>query len=381
MRRLLLLVSVVVAVDTLFFTALTPLIPHFADKYGLSKAGAGALVSAYAAGTLLGAVPGGLATTRFGPKSTVLGGLALMTAASLGFALAGDVWTLGAARLVQGIGSAFSWSGALAWVIASTPADRRGEFLGTSIGAAAFGALLGPVLGALAGVVGTRAAFLGVTVAGAALLAWSAATPGPAPEEKQLRAGFGAVWERSLLAGLWLIVLAALLFGVLIVLVPLQLNRHGWGTVAIGALFLAATAIETVLNPVLGRVIDRHGRLRPLRAALVASIAVSVALAWARQPSSIVPLVLATGIAYGAFYTPAITLISHGADRAGVAQGLAFGLMNAGWGVGALIGPAVGGALADAAGDTVPYLILAGICLATYLATRTGRVQPVGQLP
>jgi MFS family permease len=380
-RRLLLLVSVVVAVDTLFFTALTPLIPHFADKYGLSKAGAGALVSAYAAGTLLGAVPGGLATTRFGPKSTVLGGLALMTAASLGFALAGDVWTLGAARLVQGIGSAFSWSGALAWVIASTPADRRGEFLGTSIGAAAFGALLGPVLGALAGVVGTRAAFLGVTVAGAALLAWSAATPGPAPEEKQLRAGFGAVWERSLLAGLWLIVLAALLFGVLIVLVPLQLNRHGWGTVAIGALFLAATAIETVLNPVLGRVIDRHGRLRPLRAALVASIAVSVALAWARQPSSIVPLVLATGIAYGAFYTPAITLISHGADRAGVAQGLAFGLMNAGWGVGALIGPAVGGALADAAGDTVPYLILAGICLATYLATRTGRVQPVGQLP
>jgi MFS family permease len=380
-RRLLLLASVVVAVDTLFFTALTPLIPHYADKYGLSKAGAGVFVSTYAAGTLLGAVPGGLGTTRFGPKATVLGGLALMTVASLGFALAGDVWTLGLSRLVQGIGSAFSWAGALAWVISATPNERRGEFLGTSIGAAAFGALLGPVLGALAGVVGTRAAFLGVTVAGAVLLAWAAVTPGTPPEARQLRAGFGALLERSLLAGLWLILLAALLFGVLIVLVPLQLSRHGWGTVAIGALFLAGTAIETVLNPLLGRVIDRHGRLRPLRAALVASIAVSVALAWTRQPASIVPLVIASGIAYGAFYTPAITLISHGAELAGVAQGLAFGLMNAGWGVGALIGPAVGGALAGAAGDSVPYLILAGICFATYLATRTGRVEPVGQLP
>jgi DHA1 family multidrug resistance protein-like MFS transporter len=304
-----------------------------------------------------------------------------MTAASLGFALAGNVWTLGLSRLVQGIGSSFSWAGALAWVIASTPSERRGEFLGTSIGAAAFGALFGPVLGAVAGVIGIRAAFLGVTVAGAALLAWSAVTPGPVPEQQQLRAGIGAVRERSLLAGLWLIVLAALLFGVLVVLVPLQLSRHGWGAVAIGALFLAATAIETVLNPWLGRVIDRHGRLRPLRAALIAAIVVSVALAWARQPIVIVPLVLATGIAYGAFYTPAITLISHGAELAGVAQGLAFGLMNAGWGVGALIGPAVGGALAGAAGDWIPYLILAGICFATYLATRAGRVQPVGQLP
>src|ERR687888_459081 len=250
MRRLLLFVSVVVAVDTLFFTALTPLIPHFADTYDLSKAGAGALVSAYAAGTLLGAVPGGLATIRFGPKPTVLIGLALMTAASLGFALAGDVWTLGLSRLVQGIGSSCSWAGALSWVIASTPRERRVELLGNAMGAAVFGALLGPVLGALAGVVGIRAAFFGV--AGAALVAWAATMHGAAPERQPLRAGLASVREPSLLAGLWLIALPALLFGTLVVLVPLQLDRHGWGSIAIGALFVATTAIETALNPLLG---------------------------------------------------------------------------------------------------------------------------------
>jgi MFS family permease len=381
MRRLLLFVSVVVAVDTLFFTALTPLIPHFADTYDLSKAGAGALVSAYAAGTLLGAVPGGLATIRLGPKPTVLIGLGLMTAASLGFALAGDVWTLGLSRLVQGIGSSCSWAGALSWVIAATPRERRGELLGNAMGAAVFGALLGPVLGALAGVVGIRAAFFGVAVAGAALVAWAVAMHGVPPERQPLRAGLASVREPSLLAGLWLIALPALLFGTLVVLVPLQLDRHGWGSIAIGALFVATTAIETALNPLLGRLIDRRGLLLPLRSALLGSVVVTVALALVTHPALVAPFALAAGIAYGAFFTPGMTLISRGAELAGVAQGLAFGLMNACWGIGALIGPAAGGALAGAAGDSAPYLILAGLCLTTYLATRTGRVHPVGQLP
>ena len=131
----------------------------------------------------------------------------------------------------------------------------------------------------------------------------------------------------------------------------------------------------------LGRLTDRHGLMRPVRIALVGSILVSLALAAATQPAVIAPIVLAAGIAYGAFYTPGLALISHGAERAGVAQGLAFGLMNACWGIGALIGPAAGGALADVAGDSVPYLILAGICLATYFATRVRYAEPLGDLP
>ncbi|MGB2952813.1 MAG: MFS transporter, partial [Gaiellaceae bacterium] len=110
MRRLLLLVSAIVAVDTMFFAVLTPLLPHFARHYGLSKATAGLLVAAYAGGALATAVPGGIVAVRFGPKPAVLAGLATMAAASLGFALAGDAWSLGLARLLQGAGSAFSWA-------------------------------------------------------------------------------------------------------------------------------------------------------------------------------------------------------------------------------------------------------------------------------
>jgi MFS family permease len=376
-RRLLILVSAIVAADTTFFTALTPLLPHFADKYHLSKAEAGALVATYAAGALVGAIPGGIAASRWGPKSAVLVGLTLMSASSVGFALAGSVWTLSLSRLLQGFGSVFSWAGGLAWLIASTPRDRRGQLLGTAMGAAVFGALLGPVLGAVAGLVGARTAFLAISAIGVALIAWAAATSGAPPEEQRLGEGLRALRGRQIYAGAWLIVLPALLFGVLIVLVPLRLNHFGWGTIAIGAVFLATTALEVVLNPLLGRLTDQRGRLQPVRAALLASTVVSVALAWAGRPLLIVPLVLAAGIAYGAFYTPGLALISDGAEQQGAAQGLAFGFMNAGWALGAIVGPAVGGALAGAAGDAVPYLIMAGICLATYAGTRLSAPAPV----
>ena len=58
-RRLFLLVAAVVLVDTAFYAAITPLLPHYADELDLSKTAAGVLSASYAAGTLAGALPGG----------------------------------------------------------------------------------------------------------------------------------------------------------------------------------------------------------------------------------------------------------------------------------------------------------------------------------
>ena len=102
MRRLLLLVAVLVFVDTMLFAALTPLLPHFADEFGLTKTRAGALVAAYAAGALIGGLPGGFAAARLGARRAVIVGLTAMGLASVGFALAGGFWTLFAARLAPG---------------------------------------------------------------------------------------------------------------------------------------------------------------------------------------------------------------------------------------------------------------------------------------
>jgi hypothetical protein len=49
--------------------------------------------------------------------------------------------------------------------------------------------------------------------------------------------------------------------------------------------------------------------------------------------------------------------------------------MNLAWASGAALGPAAGGALADSAGDVLPYVLLAGICLAT-LAYSQPKLRP-----
>ena len=59
MRRVLLLTGSIVFVDTLFFAALTPLLPHYADELGLGKGSAGVLAAAYPAGAFFGAIRAG----------------------------------------------------------------------------------------------------------------------------------------------------------------------------------------------------------------------------------------------------------------------------------------------------------------------------------
>jgi predicted MFS family arabinose efflux permease len=374
MRRLLPLVCVVIVVDTMLYAALTPLLPHFERAYDLSKGGVGLLAAAYGIGTLAGALPGGIVSSRLGARTAVLVGLAGVSAASVGVALAGNFTTLFTARLVQGFSSSLTWAGGLAWLALSTPRERRGRTMGTAMAAGVFGALLGPVVGAAGSLIGVRAAF--ATVAGvcavlAVVLFWFE----PAPREQQpVRAVFGAVRDGEFLRGLWLITLPALLFGTLNVLVPLALDKRGFSAVAIGGVWIAATAAEVVINPWLGRVADRLGPLVPVRFALLGSIAVALGLATTEWPWILVPVTVLGGIVFGGFYAPGLTMLSHAAESVGLAQGLSFGLMNAAWAIGNAVGPAAGGGLAQLTSDAVPYVACAAICTATLLLLR--RVSP-----
>jgi MFS family permease len=378
MGRLVAFVSAIIFVDALLFSVLTPLVPDFADEFGLSKAGAGLLVGAYGAGALFGGIPGGLVAARFGPKVTVVGGLVMLSLASFGFALAGSAFGLGSARFVQGVASTATWAGSLAWLSLGTPRERRGDAIGTSFGAAVFGTVLGPVGGALAESVSVRASFTIVGVVTLGLAAAAALARAPGAEPTSLRGVGSAFRDRRFVGGLWLNTLPALLFGLVIVLTPLALDDAGWSTYAIAFVFFTAGLIEVVLNPLLGRLSDRIGRLRPIRFGLSASIAVAIGLAAASRPALIAVLICAASLSFGVLFTPGIALTSHRADAVGVAQGVAFGLMNTAWALGEVSGPTIGGALAQAYGDAVPYVACAVLCLLTLGATYrvAGRLRP-----
>ena len=373
MRRLLFLVCLVVFVETMLYSALVPLLPGYTHEFGLSKTAAGLLVGAYAAGAVLGALPGGIAAARYGPRRALLVGLTMVGLASLAFGFAGDAWTLGFARLAQGLGGSLAWAGSLTWLIVATPRTRRGELLGTAIGSAIFGALLGPAVGALAHHVGARPVFVGLAGLSALLGAWALRIP-PAEADPPRRGAIRrALGERQVLTSLWLMTIPALVFGIVGVLVPLELDRAGWTAAAIAVAWISSAAIEMFLAPVIGRVSDRHGRLLPLRVALTGAVGVLVAFSLADRPAVIVPILILSGITFGAFWAPAMALLADAAERIGLAQGLAFGLMNVAWGTGNALGPAIGGALADTWGDALPYALAAVVCGATLLfALRLG---------
>src|SRR6266536_776063 len=82
-RRLLVLTSAIVFFDTMFFAALTPLLPHYVHALGLDKSDAGVLAGAYPAGVLVAAIPSGMVAARLGAKRTVLAGLVAVAACTV----------------------------------------------------------------------------------------------------------------------------------------------------------------------------------------------------------------------------------------------------------------------------------------------------------
>jgi len=379
-RRLLLLVCSIVFVDVMLFTALTPLVPGYAEEFDLSKTGAGVLVGAFGAGAIVGGILGGVAAAKLGAKRAVVAGLVLLGVASAAFAGAESAEALVAARLIQGLSSTITWAGALAWLAVTAPRERRGEVIGTAFGAAVFGAVLGPLFGGVADLVGTRPSFAAVAVV-AFVFAGIATVPRATPAEPISTSGLArALRDPRFLGGLWLNTLPAFLFGMLVVLGPLALDAGGWSALAIASVFVAAGLLEAGLSPIVGRVTDRHGRLLPIRVALAASIVVAGGLAAAREPVAIAVLVGAAALAFGGFYTPGMALTSYRAEAVGLAQGLAFGIMNSAWALGELTGPVLSGALAGEFGDAVPYLVGAMLCGLTFVATQrvaaTQRARP-----
>ena len=369
-RRLLLLTSAIVLVDTMFFAALTPLLPHYVDELGLGKAGAGVLQAMYPAGALVAGIPSGIAAARLGVKRTVLIGLSLLTLTTVAFGLADSVWALDLARFLQGVSSAFSWTGALAWLVAAAPAGRRGRLIGSAFGAAIVGALFGPVLGAVASFTGPGPAFGAVAGVALVLAAVAAATPAVVPTRAQpIRMLVDAISrDRSIQTGVWLCLLPALCFGTLSVLAPLRLSDLGWGAAAVGATYLVSAGVEAAWAPVLGRLSDQHGRVRPLLAALAGSAVVALLLPWPQRAWVLAAVIVLAGFAFGSFWTPAMSLVTDAAETRGLDYGYAFALVNLAWAPGQAGGAALGGAVASVTSDAVPYLALAVLCLLTFAA-------------
>jgi MFS family permease len=365
-RRLLVLISAVVLVDTSFYAAITPLLPYYADHEHLTKTGAGILTGAYPAGTLIASLPSGALAARFGPRVLLVAGLSLLAVTSVVFGLAHSIVVLDAARFAQGVGGALSWTGGMGWLSGAAPPERRGALMGTAMAAATGGALLGPVLGAIARAAGTGVTFGAVGVIAAGMLVAVLAFPGGGARAEKVAGSLReAIRQGSVARGLWLVACTALLFGTLNVLLPLRIDDAGGSGALIALVWVTTAGLEAVVNPISGRRADKHGWMGVARFGLIGGALVVVGAGLSTELALLAAIGVASGPVIGTLWSPGLVLLGQGSDEAGFEHTYAFALMNMAWAAAQTVATAGGGALAHATSDIVPLSVVATVAVLT----------------
>jgi len=380
-RRLLFLACAVVFLDVTFFAVLTPLLPSYREELGIGEAAAGVLSGAFAAGTLVMALPAGWMAARWGSRRTVIIGLVGIGIFSPLFGFADSLVLLDVSRFLQGASGAMMWAGSISWVVSAAPRERRGEVIGTVIAAAVVGELFGAPLGALAHEIGTEFVFGTVFFLAAALIAVAMTIPPSSEMEGQpIRQAVQAIYGSNVQRAVLMLAAPSLAFGLVVVVAPLHMDDLGASPILIAAAFAAGALIEAIVGPLIGRYSDRAGRIAPFLIGLAVLGVAVIAIGFFDSLPLIVIAVILVAFGAGLAFTPASTLVTDFATAAGLNQGYASGASNVAWGGGQMVGAVGGGLLASATGYLIPCLVTAGVLALVATVTRGIDAQPLANV-
>jgi MFS family permease len=124
-----------------------PGIPAFAKHFHVSTAAAASVISAFALMRIIGALPAGRLVDRFGERTTMASGMAVVALSSALAGFSGSFAQLIILRGVGGLGSAmFSVSGQTL-LLRSVPGELRGRASGLFTGGFLLGGISGPAIG------------------------------------------------------------------------------------------------------------------------------------------------------------------------------------------------------------------------------------------
>jgi DHA1 family chloramphenicol resistance protein-like MFS transporter len=331
---------------------LAGVLPEIADDLGISLSSAGALISAFAVGVVIGGPPFAVLTLRW-PRRTTLVTTQAVFAASVAAGLLTDSYALlMATRFLCGLAYAGYWAVAAVTAIGLVTPDRTARASGVVVSGLGLAMIAGGPAGALVShFTGWRGGFWAVvalTAAGAALTltAVPATRADTEPSvRRELRAMRGA--------RLWVVYAVTVLstaaymitFNYLASFLTDVTGVPGVWVPAVLALFGVGAFVGLSVG---GRIADR----RPTQALLAGAVGIaasSVLLAvLSRHPAAVVPLVLLLGV-FGFVLNPAVygrvfTLAAQAPTLAGATTVSAFQL-------GISLVPALAGAAFDAGAD------------------------------
>lgn len=364
------LLSITSLVIMLGSSIISPVLPLYAREFGVSYAGAGLLVSSFAAGRLAFDYVGGALADRWSPRALTTAGALITALSAFLCARATSFSSLVAYRVIEGVGSAFYVITIMALFARTVGAEQMGKAMGFYQSMILLGVSFGPTIGGVvAEVWGLRAPFYAMAAFGliVAALTWSLVTREVrAPHEQRLtRPPLGAVARhvasRSFVYVLLLTFLVfALRAGARSNLIPLfGGERGGLSASAIGLVLSASAFSNFAVLWHAGALLDRRGRQRVALPTLGVTALLCFGFVW--SPGFLNLLIMSTGLgaALGYLAPAPAAMVADLTPREML--GAVIGVYRMAGDIGLLLGPVALGALASSYGFETAFAA-AGLC-------------------
>jgi DHA1 family tetracycline resistance protein-like MFS transporter len=366
-----------VALDLVGFGLVFPILPLYSERFHASPTTIGLLVASFSIAQLALSPVWGRVSDQVGRKPVLLVSLVGTCVGGLLTGLAGSLWVLFLARVLDGASGA-SVSVAQAAVTDVAAPDQRARLLGLLGAAFGVGFVVGPALGSLAALGGPRVPFvLAGVIAGANALVATRRLPETHPlPERRPRRDSTVEWRRR---GLLRLVLVAFLSLVAFSAFEatfslLGQRRLGLGLASSAAVFTVIGLLIVLVQVALVHpVVRRLGEGGALRLGLVLDAVGLAVLADLHSFAILALAVVALTVGQG-LVMPTLAAMVAGrvpADR----RGGALGVQQAAGGLARVVGPVVGGVAFAQLGPPAPYLIGAGLAVLAVgvLAAPSGR--------
>lgn len=356
-------------------SAIVPLLPHLASRYGLSASATALLLAVPGLATLAVSVPAGLAADRYGARRVSLAAGVLLCLSCVAQADQSLVLLM-VGRVVFGIAFGIVWTTGVAW-IAELDDASGGARLGPSVTCSSVGVMFGPAVGGVLGqVAGPSLPFALIAAVTAAVIVPLALgsrpdgdRPGrhercaPAPSARPTlspRAMLALVRRPGFGAAAGGLVVAGAVSGSSQLLITNGLHADGISTGRIGLAFSAAAVCYIAVSASVVRLGKRAQtpRFNALASFLLA-LAMLPALASGGVPALVMALILCS-VPRAVVSTIAYSLTSLG--PAGDGDGFVIGMLNGAWAAAMVLTPVIAGALEQHGGTQLGYLAVIVPC-------------------
>ena len=376
-RRILAWMCVLIAVNQLGFGAVIPVLPLYAQSFGVSQAAIGATVAVYGLSRVFLSLPTGWIANRLGRRAALLTGGLVSALGNLWCAAAGSYEELVLARFLAGAGAGIVLTAGMIVLADITSTATRGRSMAIYQGVFLFAVGIGPFPGGyLAERFSLETPFLvyGIASVAAALVGWFGVSETRAMDRPGAAALPAASLREQLLlladnVGFLLVCLIGLInatarTGALFSVVPvLARERLALTATEIGFGFALGSIIGLVVTYPAGALVDHYGR----KAVIVPA---TVLTGFSMLAFSIAPsyfwFLFATGLWGGASAASGAAPAAYAADSAPSGMNAAaMGGYRMLSDIGYVLGPILLGVLADLQGLDAPMWTAAAALVVT----------------